>query len=105
VSQSNEFCCHNPLCSFSTSVIVVDFVITQSGNFWLHPCTIIDPEINLISWQIAYFKAREPVIEVSDGAHFRFYMYNLYFKSCSHCIVINFTCILLNFHCINKCFK
>jgi len=23
VSQSSEFCCHNPLCCFSTSVIVV----------------------------------------------------------------------------------
>jgi hypothetical protein len=36
VSQSSEFCCHNPLCCFSTSVIVY-FVMTQSGNFKIHP--------------------------------------------------------------------
>jgi len=34
VSQSSEFCRHNPLCCFSTSVY---FVMTQSGNFWIHP--------------------------------------------------------------------
>jgi hypothetical protein len=40
VSQSIEFCNHNPLCCFSVSVflvVVVYFVMTQSANFWIHP--------------------------------------------------------------------
>jgi hypothetical protein len=38
VSQSSEFCRHNPLCCFSTSVYFVSvyFLVTQSGNFWIH---------------------------------------------------------------------
>jgi len=35
VSQSSEFCLHNPLSCFSTSVCCY-FVTTQSGNFWIH---------------------------------------------------------------------
>jgi hypothetical protein len=37
VSQSSEFCRHNSLCCFSTSVYCCYyFVKTQSGNFWIH---------------------------------------------------------------------
>jgi hypothetical protein len=39
VSQSSEFCRHNPLCCFSTSVYYckpIFFLSTQSGNFWIH---------------------------------------------------------------------
>jgi hypothetical protein len=35
VSQSSEFCCHNPLCCFSTVFIVVNIYFVF--NFWLHP--------------------------------------------------------------------
>jgi hypothetical protein len=34
LSQSSEFCCHNPLCSFSASVCCL---FRQSGNFWIYP--------------------------------------------------------------------
>jgi hypothetical protein len=34
---SSEFCRHNPLCYFSTSVYCRYFIMTQSGNFWIHP--------------------------------------------------------------------
>jgi hypothetical protein len=40
VSQSSEFCRHNPLCCFSTSVYLLLLFIslsTQSGNFLIHP--------------------------------------------------------------------
>jgi hypothetical protein len=51
VSQSSEFCHHNPFCAPSQRVfiiiiiiiiiiffvVVVYFVTTQSGNFWIHP--------------------------------------------------------------------
>jgi hypothetical protein len=38
VSQSSEFCRHNPLCYFSTSVYCCFISLpTQSGNFWIHP--------------------------------------------------------------------
>jgi len=44
VSQSSEFYRHNLLCCFPTSVyclfIDVYFVMTQSGNFWIHPLAI-----------------------------------------------------------------
>jgi hypothetical protein len=35
VSQSSAFCCHNPLCCFSTNVYCC--LSPQSGNFWIHP--------------------------------------------------------------------
>jgi len=38
-SQSSEFCRHKPLCYFSTGVYCCYFVMTQSGNFWIHPRT------------------------------------------------------------------
>jgi len=41
VSQSSEFCRHNPLCCFSMSVLFFLLLFislsTQSGNFWIHP--------------------------------------------------------------------
>jgi hypothetical protein len=39
VSQSGEFCRHNPLCCFSTSVLLLLFISLsiQPGNFWIHP--------------------------------------------------------------------
>jgi hypothetical protein len=38
VSQSNEFCCYNPLCCFSTRLLLLFISLsTQSGNFWIHP--------------------------------------------------------------------
>jgi len=38
VSQSSEFCRHNPFCCFSTSVYCCCyFVMTQSRNFWIYP--------------------------------------------------------------------
>jgi hypothetical protein len=37
VSQASEFCLYNPLCCCSTSVCCCYFVMTQSGNFWIHP--------------------------------------------------------------------
>jgi hypothetical protein len=39
VSQSSEFCRHNPLRCFSTSVFffAVISLSSQSGNFWIHP--------------------------------------------------------------------
>jgi hypothetical protein len=39
VSQSIEFCRHNPLCCFSTSVYCKSYtsLSTQSGNLWIHP--------------------------------------------------------------------
>jgi len=36
VSQSSDFCLHNPLCCFSTSLLFAS-LSTQSGNFWIHP--------------------------------------------------------------------
>jgi hypothetical protein len=42
MSQSSEFCHHNRLCCFSTSVYMLWAYIslsTQSGNFWIHPGT------------------------------------------------------------------
>jgi len=36
VSQSSEFCRHNPLCGFSMTV-VVHFVIDSVRKFWIHP--------------------------------------------------------------------
>jgi hypothetical protein len=39
VSQSSEFCRHNHLCCSQRAFIAVSiyFVMTQSGNFWIHP--------------------------------------------------------------------
>jgi hypothetical protein len=39
MSQSSEFCRHNPLCCFSTSVYCCFLISlsTQSGNFWIYP--------------------------------------------------------------------
>jgi len=40
MSQTIEFCRHNPLCCFSTSVYFCKPIISlsaQSGNFWIHP--------------------------------------------------------------------
>jgi len=42
VSQSSDFCRHNSLCCFSTSILLLLLFIsllTQSGNFWIHPRT------------------------------------------------------------------
>jgi hypothetical protein len=36
VSQSSEFCRHNPLCCFSTCLLFIS-LSTQSENFWMHP--------------------------------------------------------------------
>jgi hypothetical protein len=36
VSQSDEFYRHNPLCCFSTCLLLF-ISSTQSGNFWIHP--------------------------------------------------------------------
>jgi hypothetical protein len=53
VSQSSEFCLHNPLVASQrvfiiiiiivvvVVVIVVDSLSTQSGSFWMHPRTAI----------------------------------------------------------------
>jgi hypothetical protein len=43
VSQSSEFCRHNPLCCISTSAVFLLFISlsTQSGNFWIHPRSLI----------------------------------------------------------------
>jgi hypothetical protein len=44
VSQSSEFCRHNPSYCFSTSVYCCKRYIslsTQSGNFWIHPPTCL----------------------------------------------------------------
>jgi len=35
VSQSSEFCRHNPLCCFSMLLFIS--LSTQSGNFWIDP--------------------------------------------------------------------
>jgi hypothetical protein len=41
VSQSSEFCSHNScIASQRVYIVVVYFVMTQSGNFWIHPRTI-----------------------------------------------------------------
>jgi len=39
VSQSSDFCSHNPFVASQRVFIVVSvyFVMTQSGNFWIHP--------------------------------------------------------------------
>jgi hypothetical protein len=39
VSQYSEFCRHNPFVASQRLFIVVSvyFVMTQSGNFWIHP--------------------------------------------------------------------
>jgi hypothetical protein len=39
--QSSEFCRHNCLCCFSTSVYCCYFVMAQSGYFWIHPHVVI----------------------------------------------------------------
>jgi hypothetical protein len=42
MSQSSEFCRHNSFCVASQRVFIVVsiyFVMIQSGNFWIHPCS------------------------------------------------------------------
>jgi len=40
VSQSSEFCSHYTLyCSQRVFIVVVYFVMSQSGDFWIHPRT------------------------------------------------------------------
>jgi hypothetical protein len=50
MSQSSDFCRHNPLCCFSKSVYFCKHVSlsTQSGNFWIHSNTVIALKVKII---------------------------------------------------------
>jgi len=48
VGQSSEVCHHNPLWCFQhvfVVVVVVYFVTTQSGNFWIHPRMLREEQV------------------------------------------------------------
>jgi hypothetical protein len=71
VSQSSEFCRHNPLCSFSASVYCCKLVWTQSGNFWIHPRTCKEElcarfeVFTAVKIQVKFFLGRDAVTPCS----------------------------------------
>jgi hypothetical protein len=59
VSQSSEFCLHNPLLCFSTSVCCCSSVMTLSGNFWIHRKFRLSTEALLIAGVLRLSTASE----------------------------------------------
>jgi hypothetical protein len=68
VSQSGEFCRHNPLCCFSTSVYCCKRIFslsTQSGNFWIYPRILL----KLLHYHVQKSPPLDPVLRQMNPVH------------------------------------
>jgi hypothetical protein len=94
VSQSSEFCHHNPLCCFSTSVYCRLFFIslsTQSGNFWIHRRTSVT---------FRYFNSKYGVLRETMRGQFPYGYQNLKTKSNSvYCCEVHRKGAVLYMYC------